>query len=264
MNSNIKKDTWNFLKKQTNARIALGRAGHSIPTQELLNFSMAHALAKDAIYKEMEIEKIQKILKYNCFQSYVVQSNVTHKKEYLMNPILGRQLHKKSFELLHNLNLNKGYVTIIFADGLSANAVNINALPLFIELIDIFKKTEFKLSPIIIAKNARVALGDEIGEALQSLATIMLIGERPGLSSPNSLGVYLTWNPLKGRNDSERNCISNIHLQGLSYKIAANKIHWLLNGANVLNASGVILKDECPNLNSELNNSTTLLDSTSK
>lgn len=246
MNKNniIKKDVWSSFKEHTDARIALGRTGNSIPTYELLKFGMSHALAKDAIYKELEIKNIQQILLENHFKSFIVNSKALNKKEYLMNPNLGRQLSENSLEFLKEKNIDKGNITIIFGDGLSAAAINMNACPLLFELNQALKNTTFKLNPIIIAQQARVALSDEIGEALQSQASIIFIGERPGLSSPDSLGIYLTWNPKKGKKESERNCISNVRLQGLSYKEAAFKTAWLLIEAQKINSSGVILKDE--------------------
>ena len=264
MNHFIKKDVWQPLKQHTDARIALGRTGNSIPTKELLHFGMSHALAKDAIYKELDICNIQNNLKEQHFSSILVQSKAKDKKEFLINPNLGRQLNKESIELLLQSNVEKGNIAIIFADGLSSAAINLNATPLLFEIVNALKGSEFNLSPIIIAKHARVALSDEIGETLKSDASIMLIGERPGLSSPDSLGVYLTWNPKKGRNDSERNCISNVRPQGLSYQQAAFKTIWLLKEAKKLNMSGVHLKDESPNLNTTTTGFVTLPHSTMK
>lgn len=264
MNTFVKKDIWSALKQHTNARIALGRSGNSLPTKELLHFGMSHAQAKDAIYKEMEIEQIQNFLTAGHFSSLIVNSKAKDKKEYLVNPNLGRTLTKESNELLLQQKTKKDNIVIIFADGLSATAINLNAIPLLLEIVKALKETKFVLSPIIIAKQARVALSDEIGEALKSKASIMLIGERPGLSSPDSLGIYLTWNPKKGRNDSERNCISNVRPQGLSYLEAAFKTIWLLQEAKKLNKSGIHLKDESPNLETDINKITILPHSRSK
>lgn len=258
MDKYVSKDIWSSLRQHTNARIALGRTGTSLPTKELLHFGLSHALAKDAIYKEMEIERIQQELREQHFSSILVHSKAKDKKEYLMNPNLGKQLSDESKELLLQQNTAKGNIAFIFADGLSATAINLNAVPLLFEITNAFIGTDFKLSPIIIAKHARVALSDEIGESLESKASVMLIGERPGLSSPDSLGVYLTWSPKKGRKDSERNCISNIRPQGLSYEQAAFKIIWLLQEAQKLNRSGISLKDESPNLVRNSHESVTL------
>lgn len=247
-NSIVKKDVWSSLKQHTDARIALGRTGNALPTHELLKFGMSHALAKDVIYKELEVEKIQNFLSENHFDSYIVNSKATNRKDYLMNPNLGRQLAEDSTNDLKNKNIEKKNITIIFADGLSATAINTNACPLLMEIQTALIPTSFKLSPIIIAQQARVAISDEIGEVLQSQASIIFIGERPGLSSPDSLGIYLTWNPKKGKKESERNCISNVRTQGLSYKEAAFKTIWLLSEAKKINTSGILLKDESPSL----------------
>jgi ethanolamine ammonia-lyase small subunit len=264
MNNFVKKDVWRSLKQHTDARIALGRTGNSLPTKELLHFGMSHALAKDAIYKEMEVEKIQNFLREHNISSVLVSSRAKDKKEYLINPNLGRQLSEESSNLLLQQNVEKGNIAIIFADGLSAAAINLNAIPVLLEIRAALKGSKFNLSPVIIAKHARVALSDEIGESLKSDASIMLIGERPGLSSPDSLGVYLTWNPKKGCNDSERNCISNVRPQGLSYQQAAFKTFWLLKEAKKLNMSGIHLKDESPNLKMDTTDLVTLPHSTTK
>ncbi|APJ03718.1 ethanolamine ammonia-lyase subunit EutC [Silvanigrella aquatica] len=246
MSSIVKKDIWDSLKKYTDARIALGRSGHSIPTKELLDFGMAHALAKDAIYKELDTDEIKISLAQHNFNYINVTSKAQNKKEYLLNPNLGRSLNEDSKNILINTNVKKENIALIFADGLSAHAIHLNAIPLLLELQKAFLNSPFIFSPVIVATKARVALSDEIGETLNSLAAIMLIGERPGLSSPDSLGIYLTWLPKKGRSDAERNCISNIRPAGLSYNEAAIKTAWLVKEAAKLNKSGIDLKDDSP------------------
>lgn len=263
MNENVKKDIWSHLKKHTNARIALGRTGNSIPTKEQLQFNLSHALAKDAIYKTIEIKYIQNCLLKQNVDSFIINSKAKNKKEYLINPNLGRELNQESNKLLLNIKNCKGKVAIIFADGLSAEAINLNAIPLFFELKKELLKNNFELTPIFIAQHARVALSDAIGEILNCKVALMFIGERPGLSSPHSLGIYLTWEPKMGRTDAERNCISNIHPQGLSYDQAILKTIWLLNAAKKINKSGILLKDESPTIiTEERNNCSTLLHST--
>lgn len=243
----LKKDLWNNLKKHTPARIALGRVGQSLPTQEVLNFNLAHAMARDAIYTELNIEDLAFKLKEASFPFLTVSSQVDNKKTYLMNPNLGRKLALNSEELLSKQNIDAGSVVVTFGDGLSASAIHSHALPLLQEFAFLLREyTNFKLAPILLAKYARVALSDEIGEKLKATASIIFIGERPGLSSPDSLGIYLTWNPKLGRKEADRNCISNIRKEGLTYKAAANKAIWLLNAASKLDASGVLLKDESP------------------
>ncbi|WP_158997914.1 ethanolamine ammonia-lyase subunit EutC [Pigmentibacter ruber] len=243
----IKKDSWQHLKNHTPARIALGRVGQSIPTQEILNFGLSHALAKDAIYTELNINFISEQLNEKGVSSLVLKSMAESKKDYLMNPNLGRRLNDKSKKLLQEQPWHENSIALIFADGLSATAVHNHAIPLFLELNFLLKDdSRFNLSPVLLAKHARVALSDEVGEKLNCIASLIFIGERPGLSSPDSLGVYITWNPKIGRLESERNCISNIRHEGLSYKLAAYKIFWILQKAKELNATGVILKDESP------------------
>ncbi len=247
----VKKDPWQTLKQLTSARIALGRTGQSLPTHEILQFDLAHALAKDAIHTELDINLLETELLKNNFSVVNVCSQANSKKEYLMNPNLGRLLTFKSESLLLSQSLEANSVVVIFGDGLSATAIHNHALPLLFEFNFLLTENpQFTLAPIVLAKYARVGLSDAIGEKLKCLASIIFIGERPGLSSPDSLGIYFTWHPKIGRKESERNCISNVRQEGLSYKTAAFKTHWLLNAAAKLNASGVILKDESP-LNSE-------------
>ncbi len=243
----IKKDPWQSLKQLTSARIALGRTGHSLPTHEILQFGFAHALTKDAIYTELNSKFLEdELMKYH-FSVLNVCSQANSKKTYLMNPNLGRNLTQDSESLLAIQTLKPNSVAIIFGDGLSATAIHKHAIPLLLEFNSLLKESlQFSLSPIIIAKYARVGLSDVIGEKLNCIASIIFIGERPGLSSPDSLGIYLTWQPKIGKKDSERNCISNIRQQGLSYKTAAFKTFWLLNAAAKINASGITLKDESP------------------
>ena len=243
----IKKDSWQHLKNHTPARIAIGRVGQSIPTQEVLNFGLSHALAKDAIYTELDVDSIASKLTEKGYSSVELKSLADSKKDYLMNPNLGRRLNEKSKKLLHGQSMKENSIALIFADGLSATAIHNHAIHLLLELDLYFKEHSiFSLSPILLSRYSRVALGDEIGEKLNCIASLIFIGERPGLSSPDSLGVYITWLPKVGRLESERNCISNIRQEGLSYKLAAYKIFWILQRAKQLNATGVVLKDESP------------------
>ncbi|KAB8029894.1 ethanolamine ammonia-lyase subunit EutC [Fluviispira multicolorata] len=244
MSKIIKEDIWQFLKKHTDARIALGRVGKSLPTKELLNFNLSHALARDAIYETFQVNLIEDKLKEMNFKSLIVNSKAYEKATYLLNPNFGRELCEKSKIILMESTCLNNDICIIVSDGLSAAAANNHSVHLLKEIGKQFRNTKFTFTEIILAKQARVALSDEIGEILKSRFCIMLIGERPGLSSPDSLGIYLTYNPYIGRTDADRNCISNIRPQGLSYLDASIKLKWLITEAEKLGSSGVLLKDE--------------------
>jgi ethanolamine ammonia-lyase small subunit len=235
-------DDWHILKKYTNARIALGRSGNSLPTNKVLEFRMAHALAKDAISTELDVLNIVEDAKNLSLKSILVQSQISNGIDYLKNPNLGRLLNEISIKKLKDLPRQKTTLSIIIADGLSAEAVNLHAIKLLEHLIPILK---FKtISPIIIVKYGRVAISDEIGEILNSSIALILIGERPGLSSPTSMGAYITYNPKKGNTDEKRNCVSNIQCEGLSNEFAAMKLAYLIDEMLIKKLSGVDLKDD--------------------
>jgi ethanolamine ammonia-lyase small subunit len=250
-------DPWAALRAHTAARIALGRAGVSLPTAEWLRFAQAHALARDAVQAPFDSAALSKQLVLQGFDCTLVESAAPDRATYLRRPDLGRRLSPRCAALLANGppaagtetgGAHRGGVAVVVADGLSAQAVQRHALPL---LLDLRARLEapataaaMKLGPVLLAHQARVALGDEIGGLLQSRAVLVLIGERPGLSSPDSLGAYLTWAPQPGRSDAERNCVSNIRPEGLPCAAAAHKIAWLLGAAQRLGGTGVALKDE--------------------
>ena len=235
-------DNWHLLKKYTNARIALGRSGNSLPTNKVLEFRMAHALAKDAINTELDILNLVEDVKKLSLNSILVQSQITNETDYLKNPNIGRLLNEMSLKKLGDCPEKNTSLSIIIADGLSAEAVNIHAVKLIAHLLP---KLKFKtLSPIIIVKYGRVAISDEIGEMLNSSIALILIGERPGLSSPTSMGAYITYHPKKGNTDETRNCISNIQSEGLSYEFAAMKLAYLIDEMLHKKLSGVDLKDD--------------------
>lgn len=232
------------LKKHTNARIALGRAGNSLPTKEILQFGLSHALARDAVLRPFDAQKIATLLNENSIRSIVVDSQAQDRKTYLENPALGRKLSEISKHILSaEAHAHQTELALIVADGLSTDAVHAHAVPCILELKAQLKETPFEISSVVIANQARVALSDDIGEELRSKASLILIGERPGLSSPDSLGCYLTWKPKQGLSDANRNCISNINQHGLSYAQATFKIKWLLLAAQRMDCSGVLLKD---------------------
>lgn len=241
------KDPWFGLRKYTNARIALGRAGVSLPTAESLRFSLAHAFARDAVYARIEdtglrieVERIHPCL--------VLHSRVVDRQQYLLRPDLGRRLKEESLTELKTL-AGVYDVCISVADGLSATAVNSHAVPLLDILIPRMKDMGWSLAPICIIEQGRVAISDETGVVSGAKLSLILIGERPGLSSPDSLGAYLTYGPAIGNTDERRNCISNISSNGLSYEAAADKIMYLLSESFRLKVSGVMLKDNSGLLN---------------
>ncbi len=242
--SAVSPDPWTALRSHTAARIALGRSGASLPTAELLRFDLAHAMARDAVHTAFEIESLREALEAHGFETLTLESAAPDRARYLQRPDLGRRLSERSAALLAGLAAAPCDVLCIVGDGLSALAVHRHAAALLIELRPRLEAQACTLGPVVLARQARVALGDPIGAALNARCAVMLIGERPGLSSPDSLGAYLTWNPGTGRSDAERNCVSNIRAEGLTPAHAADKIAWLLGAARRLGATGVVLKDE--------------------
>jgi ethanolamine ammonia-lyase small subunit len=241
------RDPWHALRRYTPARIALGRCGASLPTDELLRFGVAHAQARDAVHLPFDAAALANELQALGFETIEVASAAGDRATYLRRPDLGRRLDDASRERLASVDRDDGDVTrlgVVVGDGLSAAAVHAHAVPLLREARPLLEAAGFRLAPIVLAHQARVALGDEIGAVLGVQAVAVLIGERPGLSSPDSLGVYLTWAPRVGRVDAERNCISNIRAAGLGYAETAHKLAWLLVGAQLLGATGVALKED--------------------
>jgi ethanolamine ammonia-lyase small subunit len=230
------------LREFTPARVDLGRTGHSLPTSELLDFQLAHARARDAVHLPLDVHSMLLELKQKSIPCVTLASEANDRSTYLHRPDLGRRLNAESREQLMRL---KSYydVAFVIADGLSALAVHRHAVPL-LELV--FVKLDWNIAPVTIVEQGRVAIADEIGELLGAKLAVVLIGERPGLSSPDSLGIYLTWQPRPGRTDAERNCISNIRAEGLSYEIAAHKLLFLMNESRRLKLSGVQLKERAP------------------
>jgi ethanolamine ammonia-lyase small subunit len=222
------------LRDFTNARVELGRVGDSVPTSRLLDFKLAHARARDAVHLPMDSRSLVQEFAANGWNSLVLESAAKTRHEYLLRPDLGRVLSPASRNLLIEAALEIPFLFCV-ADGLSAAAIHRHASKLLAGLQP--------AGPIILIEQARVAIGDCVGELVKAEICVLLIGERPGLSSPDSLGVYITYNPKTGRSDAERNCISNIHDQGLSYQVAAQKIGYLVNEARKLKLTGVELKE---------------------
>lgn len=231
-------DTFDRLRARTPARVFLGRCGAALPTRPMLEFQLAHARARDAVYQEFEPERVAALLPSHDVR--IVHSRALDRQTYLQRPDLGRRLDDSSAA-----SLPRGDYEAVFviADGLSARAVHDHAASTLLATLP--KIAGWRLAPFIVSCRARVAVGDEIGERLGAQLAIVLIGERPGLSAPDSLGVYLTWQPRVGRLDSERNCISNVRPPaGLSYEQAAVRVAWLMNAARRLRLSGIALKEE--------------------
>lgn len=234
-------DPWEQLRAYTSARIALGRVGASLPTTEVLRLGLAHAQARDAVHHPLDIDALHAALAPAGFRLLRVNSQAPDRASYLLRPDLGRRLTAASRALLEQQAPAKELVVVI-ADGLSAIAVERHAPALLREFRARFS-ADWEGVPVVLAEQGRVALGDDIGAALGARLVIVLIGERPGLSAPDSLGVYLTFAPRIGRMDSERNCISNIHAAGLAYGLAADRLSHLAREALRLQQSGVALKD---------------------
>jgi ethanolamine ammonia-lyase small subunit len=228
----------------TPARVALGRTGASLTTREVIRFQLAHAEARDAVHVPLDDEVFAGGIAALGRSIVRVETPAMRRDVYLRRPDLGRRLTAESATTLDGLRAPDFQVGIVVADGLSSRAVVNNAAPLLSLLVPRLTAAGLTLTPIVIAKGARVALGDEIAERLGARLVLVLIGERPGLSSPDSLGVYLTYAPRPGVTDAERNCVSNIRKGGIDFETAAEKIVWLVEKAFALGLSGVKLKDE--------------------
>ena len=237
-------DPWFELRRHTAARIALGRAGASLPTDEWLRFGVAHAMARDAVHLPFDSAALAAALQQHGFDSTTVESAAPDRATYLRRPDLGRQLSTRSAALLPALAGPGCDLALVLGDGLSARAAHEQALPLLLELRPRLEAAGIATQRVLLAHQCRVALGDEAGVLLKARAVLVLIGERPGLSSPDSLGAYLTWAPRIGCLDAQRNCVSNIRPEGLPHAEAARKLAWLMAAARRLGATGVALKDD--------------------
>ncbi|MGV7210948.1 ethanolamine ammonia-lyase subunit EutC [Oxalobacteraceae bacterium A2-2] len=235
---------WRTLRRYTNARIGLGRSGVSQPTAEQLAFQLDHARARDAVHTPLDVEALERALQAGpCLR---LHSAAQDRAVYLQRPDLGRKLDADSRARLQALPRQDGGYDLAFvlADGLSALALAQNAAPLLAAVRERLAGEDWSVAPLCIVRQGRVAVGDEVGELLGARMVVVLIGERPGLSSPDSMGLYLTWAPRTGLTDASRNCISNVRPQGLGYGEAAYKLHYLLGQARTRQLSGVALKDE--------------------
>lgn len=240
-------DAWQQLRRFTAARIALGRSGDSLPTQAVLDFALAHAQARDAVHAVFDANAVEAELAALGLRTAHVHSAAPDRATYLRRPDLGRRLAGDARPVLAAMASSPdGHVpndlVVVLADGLSAPAAMRHGPALIRALLP--RLPGWRIGPVVLATQARVALGDEVGELLRAELVVMLIGERPGLSSPDSLGAYLTWQPRVGRNDAERNCVSNMRPEGQPIDEAAARIAWLLQAARGRRLTGVQLKDE--------------------
>jgi len=234
------------LRKLTPARVGLGRAGASLPTKALLEFTLDHARARDAVHAAFDAQSLIQGLTELGLKAIHVSSRAPGREDYLARPDLGRELDADSQARLAGAGEGgeTGPLAIIVGDGLSPAAVNSHAIALLRKLLPLLALDAIDVAHAVVATGARVALGDEIGNALGARMTVMLIGERPGLSAADSLGIYLTFAPAVGTTDEKRNCVSNVHGAGLSYDDAAAKIGWLIREGLARELTGVGLKDE--------------------
>jgi ethanolamine ammonia-lyase small subunit len=237
---------WQALRRHTPARIALGRAGVSLPTAVQLDFQLAHARARDAVHRPLDSGALCADLATLGLDTVLLHSAAPSRDVYLKRPDLGRRLSDASVRTLAEqpLSATGRDLVVVVADGLSSLAVQRHTVSLLAALRPRLPAADWSIGPVAVVEQGRVAVGDAIGEALRARLVVVLIGERPGLSSPDSLGIYLTWSPRSGRTDAERNCISNVRPQGLAPAEAAARLAWLLAQARARRLTGVGLKDE--------------------
>ncbi len=249
-------DPWTTLRRHTPARISLGRAGTSLPTAEVLRFAGAHAQARDAVHLPLDVDALAADLHARGHAAVAVRGRAATRTEYLTRPDLGRRLDDAGREALERAardadtapaTCRSVSLCVVVGDGLSAVAGQSHVAALIDALgraLDAGAGERVAIGPVVIATQARVALGDEIGALLHAPLVLVLLGERPGLSSPDSLGAYLTWAPQPGRADSERNCVSNIRPEGLALPAAAGRIAWLVRESLRRRLTGIALKDD--------------------
>jgi len=239
-------DPWSRLRQYTPARIALGHSGTSLPTKPHLEFQLAHARARDAVHHPLDVPALKKRLEAMGHEPVTLESRAENRPTYLQRPDKGRRLSEVSVETLKSLPKPTAPYDVVFVicDGLSALAIEENAVKFLDVMLPSLAKSEWNIAPLCVVKEGRVAIGDEIGEILHARLVAVLIGERPGLSSPDSMGLYMTLSPRVGLTDESRNCISNVRPAGLSYEEASHKLGYLLTEARRRGLSGVTLKDE--------------------
>ena len=240
---------WDGLRRFTDARIALGRAGHSLPTAAHLQFQLAHAQARDAVHVPLDTDRLIQGLQAQGFETLKLHSAASHRHVYLQRPDLGRRLDEPSCGTVQVWCEQQPHapapdVCFVLADGLSALAIHSHAIEFLQCLLPQLQRdaNPWRVAPVCVVEQGRVAIGDDIGERLAAKLVVVLIGERPGLSSPDSMGIYVTWAPRVGCTDAQRNCISNVRGAGLAPQAAALQLHQLMNQARSLKLTGVALK----------------------
>lgn len=244
---------WQDFRRLTAARIGLGHTGISLPTGAHLDFQLAHARARDAVHHALDVERVRDELQsLPGLEIVCLHSRAETRADYLRRPDLGRRLDDASRDLLlasassptANPASAGADVLFVVADGLSSIAIERNAAPFMQALLPLLAGQGLRVGPLALVKHGRVAIGDDIAECLNAPLVVVLIGERPGLSAPDSMGIYLTWNARVGTTDEARNCISNVRPEGLPYPAAARRLMYLIREARTRKLSGVALKDE--------------------
>ncbi len=231
----------------TPARLGLGRAGSGLPSRAALAFAMDHAQARDAVHARLDTASLAMGLAPLGLDLASIESAAPDRETYLRRPDFGRRLSRNARSVMAARPRVPCDVVLCVGDGLSARAVAENAQPLIEHLVPLLRARRIGVGPIVLVAQARVAIGDEIGALVGARLSVMLIGERPGLSAADSLGAYVTFDPRIGRTDAERNCVSNIRAAGLPPPQAAQTIAWLIERAFGLGLTGVALKDESDN-----------------
>ena len=244
-------DIWADLRRLTAARIGLGRAGAALATRDMLDFQLAHARARDAVHAPLDAAKLAADLSGLGIPVICLASAAADRQTYLMRPDLGRRLNAAADAALTPYRGDYD-VAFVIADGLSARAVERHAAPVLCRAVPALRAEGFKIAPLVIVRHGRVAAGDSVATALAARCVAVLIGERPGLSAPDSMGAYLTWRPNGQTTDAERNCISNIRPEGVGYDAAAFKLTHLLRAMRARKLSGVALKDDSDQLSDRL------------
>jgi len=234
---------WDDLRRLTAARIGLRRTGASLATGPLLEFRLAHARARDAVHEPLDEVRLAADIVALGVEVMQIASAAEDRPQYLMRPDLGRRLAADAATMLAQ-HVGRYDVAFVVTDGLSARAVQMHAAPTLTQLLPLLRAESLRVAPIILVRHGRVAIGDAIAATLQADAVAVLIGERPGLTAPDSMGAYLTWQPSPRTTDAERNCISNIRPDGTGYADAARKLAHLLRAMRTRRVSGVALKDD--------------------
>lgn len=244
----VDRSPWVQLRAMTPARIALGRAGTSLPTAPHLDFQFAHARARKAVHLSLDREALAKALAAEGLETLLLESAAESRAVYLQRPDLGRRLSEEARTRLREAAGTAADVALVVGDGLSATAITANVVPFLKVLLPSLRQRGWTLAPVSLVSQARVAVGDEIGAGFGARMVVVLIGERPGLSSPDSMGIYMTYAPKPGLTDEARNCISNVRPAGLSYPEAAHKLLFLMDESFRRGLSGVQVKDEAETL----------------